>query len=71
MTEDLPDAASGTKGAVRAQMWAEAKARHDAGQIRAVEVRGSDYLGPDVTERTHPAWSRPKALTGQAGPGVR
>ena len=34
-----------TKGRVRAQMWADAKAAHDAGRVRAVEVRGSDYLG--------------------------
>lgn len=46
MTEDLPLAATGTKARVRAQMWEEAKARHDAGRIRATEVRGSDYLCP-------------------------
>jgi nucleoside-diphosphate-sugar epimerase len=45
ITASLPDAATGTKGRVRAQMWADAKAAHDAGRVRAVEVRGSDYLG--------------------------
>ncbi|HJY24282.1 MAG TPA: NAD-dependent epimerase/dehydratase family protein [Actinomycetes bacterium] len=45
ITASLPDAATGTKGRVRAQMWADAKGAHDAGRVRAVEVRGSDYLG--------------------------
>jgi nucleoside-diphosphate-sugar epimerase len=45
MTEDLPMAATGTKGRVRAQMWRDALAAHQAGRIRAFEVRGSDYLG--------------------------
>ena len=46
MREDLPDAATYTNGRVRAQMWADARAAHDAGRIRAVEVRASDYIGP-------------------------
>lgn len=45
MTEDLPMAATGTKGRVRAQMWQDALAAHRAGRLRAFEVRGSDYLG--------------------------
>lgn len=45
MTEDLPMAATGAKGRVRAQMWTDALALHKAGRIRAFEVRGSDYLG--------------------------
>ena len=44
MSEGLPLAATGTKGRVRAQMWMDAKASHDAGRIRATEVRGSDYI---------------------------
>jgi nucleoside-diphosphate-sugar epimerase len=44
MSEALPLAATGTKGRVRAQMWVDAKAAHDAGRIRATEVRGSDYI---------------------------
>jgi len=44
MSEALPFAATGTKGRVRAQMWLDAKAAHDAGRIRATEVRGSDYI---------------------------
>ena len=44
----LPLAATGTKGRVRAQMWRDAKAAHDAGRIRATELRASDYFGPGV-----------------------
>ena len=44
MTESLPLNAPGVKGKVRAQMWQEAKAFHDAGKIKATEVRGSDYV---------------------------
>jgi nucleoside-diphosphate-sugar epimerase len=46
MTEDLPLAAGGAKGTIRAEMWRDALAAHDAGRIRATEVRGSDYVGP-------------------------
>ena len=48
MVEGMPDAATGTKARLRAGMWADAKALHDAGRIRTVEVRGSDYMGPGV-----------------------
>lgn len=46
MTEDTPLAATGKKGRVRAQMWRDALAAHEAGRIRAVEIRASDYVGP-------------------------
>ena len=45
MTQDLPDRASGSKAAVRAQMTREAMQAHRSGRLHAVEVRGSDYLG--------------------------
>lgn len=48
MTEQFPDAATDHKGRLRAKMWADAKAAHEEGRIRAVEVRGSDYLGSGV-----------------------
>ena len=44
MTESLPLNAPGVNGKVRAKMWMDAKALHDAGKIRATEVRGSDYV---------------------------
>lgn len=46
MTELTPLAASGPKGTVRAAMWRDALAAHEAGRVRAVEVRASDYVGP-------------------------
>ncbi|MFG1952208.1 NAD-dependent epimerase/dehydratase family protein [Micromonospora sp. NPDC048830] len=49
MTEATPPAATGTKGRVRNQMWADALAAHRAGRVRATEVRGSDYLGAGAT----------------------
>lgn len=44
LTEALPLAAPGVKGRIRARMWLDAKAAHDAGRLRATEVRGSDYV---------------------------
>ncbi|MFV2195029.1 NAD-dependent epimerase/dehydratase family protein [Nocardiopsis sp. LOL_012] len=45
MHRDLPLAATDHKGRLRARMWQEALDRHEAGAIRAVEVRSSDYIG--------------------------
>jgi nucleoside-diphosphate-sugar epimerase len=44
ITEDTPFAATHPKLRLRAEMWREALAAHQAGRIRATEVRGSDYL---------------------------
>ncbi|KRC63380.1 epimerase [Aeromicrobium sp. Root236] len=65
MTEDLPDAATDHKGRLRASMWAEAKALHDAGRIRTVEVRGSDYMGTGVGGNGHVTRQVPGALKGR------
>lgn len=46
MTEESPLAAKYSKAQVRIQMWADALAAHNAGRVRATEVRGSDYVGP-------------------------
>lgn len=46
--EDTPIAPRGPKGRVRAKMWQDALAAHQAGQVRAVELRGSDYVGPGM-----------------------
>jgi nucleoside-diphosphate-sugar epimerase len=46
MTEQTPLNPVGPKGRVRAQMWADALAAHQAGRVRAVEVRSADYVGP-------------------------
>ena len=53
MTEDLPDVATESKGAVRARLWGEALAAHRAGRLRAAEVRASDYAGPGVGDGGH------------------
>lgn len=45
LTESMPLASTETKSQVRAQMWAEALAAHQAGRARVVEVRASDYVG--------------------------
>ena len=51
LTEDLPLNGTWVNSRVRAQMWLEAKKLHDAGVIRAVEVRGSDYISPGMQSR--------------------
>lgn len=45
--------ATSVKGGVRAAMWHEAKAAHDAGRVRAVEVRASDFIGPGIGPTAH------------------
>ena len=49
MTEATPLAATGRKGRVRARVWQEALAAHQAGRVRVAEVRGSDFIGPGAT----------------------
>lgn len=36
------------KAQVRATMWRQAKEAHDNGQLRATEVRASDFIGPNA-----------------------
>jgi len=52
MREDDPMRPSGHKGRIRADMWTEALARHEAGRLRVTELRSSDYFGPGTTPRT-------------------
>jgi nucleoside-diphosphate-sugar epimerase len=49
MTEQTPLRATGRKGTARLRMWQDALAAHEAGRVRATEVRGSDYLGAGAT----------------------
>jgi len=44
ITPDTPLAATHPKLRLRAEMWREALSRHEAGRIRATEVRASDYI---------------------------
>ncbi|MET9514753.1 NAD-dependent epimerase/dehydratase family protein [Streptomyces sp. NPDC002994] len=53
MTEELPLAATGPKGRVRAAVWERARELHEQGRIKAVEVRASDFFGPGVTDGGH------------------
>ncbi|TDC05528.1 NAD-dependent epimerase/dehydratase family protein [Nonomuraea longispora] len=53
MTEDLPLASTTPKMRVRAKMWTDALAAHEAGRIRVTEVRGSDYFGPGATDQSY------------------
>jgi nucleoside-diphosphate-sugar epimerase len=46
MTEETPLAATGRKGRVRARVWQDALAAHQAGRVRATEVRAADFVGP-------------------------
>lgn len=66
MVEGMPDRATDKKGRIRAQMWAEAKRAHDAGRVRAVEVRASDYLGVGVGANGHVSRQLPTARQGKA-----
>jgi nucleoside-diphosphate-sugar epimerase len=52
MTEDLPLAATTSKGRTRAAMTAELLAAAGAGRVRIAIARASDFFGPGVTETT-------------------
>ncbi|MGY1811655.1 NAD-dependent epimerase/dehydratase family protein [Blastococcus sp. SYSU D00820] len=48
MTPDTPLAATDVKGRIRARMWADALAAHEAGRVRVTEARAADFVGPQV-----------------------
>jgi nucleoside-diphosphate-sugar epimerase len=66
MRETLPDAATDHKGILRARLWADARTAHEAGRVRAVEVRASDYVGAGIGENGHITRVLPAALQGKA-----
>ncbi len=41
------------KGAIRVAMWRDALAAHEAGRVRAIEARASDFIGPGVGKNGH------------------
>lgn len=45
VTEETPLSPTSRKGRVRAQMWHDARAAHEAGRVRVTEVRAGDFLG--------------------------
>ena len=66
LTENLPLAATGPKGRVRAAAWEQARSLHEQGRIKAVEVRASDFFGPGVTDGGHlAARVMPRLLRGK------
>jgi nucleoside-diphosphate-sugar epimerase len=64
MREGRPDRAPGAKARLRAHLTAEALARHQAGRLRAVEVRASDFVGSSGD--SHLDRVLPRALSGRA-----
>ncbi len=46
MSPDTPLNAEYAKALVRARMWSDALSAHEAGRVRACEVRASDFIGP-------------------------
>jgi len=53
MSESSPFRPIENKGEVRLALWQEALAAHERGEIRAVEVRASDYFGPGIGRNAH------------------
>jgi nucleoside-diphosphate-sugar epimerase len=73
MTQDLPLNCTTVKGRIRAQMWLDALAAHDAGRLRAAEVRGADYVGAgeqSQIDRQLPALLAGKKLRTLGNPDV-
>jgi len=48
ITRDTPLKPSDHKGELRAGMWLDALAAHEAGEARVTEARASDYIGPTL-----------------------
>ena len=53
MRADQPLDPPSRKGAIRAQMWHDALAAHQAGRINTVEVRASDFIGAGLGDNGH------------------
>jgi nucleoside-diphosphate-sugar epimerase len=53
MTEHSAEATTEKKGLIRKAGWDAVRAAHDRGEIRAVEVRASDYFGQGATGTAH------------------
>jgi nucleoside-diphosphate-sugar epimerase len=66
MTEDTPPAATGPKGRMRNRMWADLRAAHEVGRLRATEARASDFYGPGPTATSHLGqYFTPRLLAGR------
>ncbi|MCU1444806.1 NAD-dependent epimerase/dehydratase family protein [Cryobacterium sp.] len=53
MTEHSPETTTESKGLIRRNGWRRVREAHERGEIRAVEVRASDYFGLGVTGTAH------------------
>ncbi len=66
ITESDPLAAKGTKGLIRARMWADALAAQREGRAKVTEVRSSDYFGPGVIDTSAVGRLTPRVLAGRS-----
>ncbi|MFW6689453.1 NAD-dependent epimerase/dehydratase family protein [Streptomyces sp. MAR4 CNX-425] len=64
MTEDLPPAPNSVKGRVRAEVWRQTLAAHEAGRVRVATVRASDFIGVGALS-VFTASVAPRVLTGR------
>ncbi|MEU9841168.1 NAD-dependent epimerase [Actinomadura sp. NPDC048032] len=64
VTEERPLEATGSKGRVRAEMWLRAKEAHDAGRVRAAEVRAGQFIGAGAYS-VFTLMVQPKVLAGR------
>jgi nucleoside-diphosphate-sugar epimerase len=53
ITERTPEIPAESKGEVRRDVWAALRAATERGDVRAVEVRASDYFGPGASADAH------------------
>lgn len=65
MTESTPLDSPTKKGRIRACMWADALAAHEAGRARVTEARASDYVGPHGGNDHLGGRFMPKVLAGK------
>ncbi|WP_067837660.1 NAD-dependent epimerase/dehydratase family protein [Nocardia lijiangensis] len=64
MAENSALAPVSVKGAVRAQIWLDALAAHEAGRVRVTEVRASTYLGAGA-QSAYTILAAPRILAGE------
>jgi nucleoside-diphosphate-sugar epimerase len=65
MSPETPELADFEKARVRMKMWSDALNAHNAGRLRATEVRASDFIGPS-TQSVMGERVVPKVLAGKS-----
>ena len=65
MSPETPELADFEKARVRMKMWSDALDAHNAGRLRATEVRASDFIGPS-TQSLMGERVVPKVLAGKS-----